>query len=112
MVLGLAVLATYSRAGFLTISVVAACLAFRLRRRYPAVLAAGVAVALIVVILAPASFWGRVFTVFDTSDDRQAAESSEIRWALLQRSLEVAGFNPQRWIFGIGMNELPHRVGS
>ena len=40
----LAVLATYSRAGFLTICrASAACLAFRLRRRYPALLAAGVA---------------------------------------------------------------------
>jgi putative inorganic carbon (HCO3(-)) transporter len=105
-VLGLAVLATYSRAGFLTIAVIGAFLAFRLRRRYPALLALSVAAALVVVIIAPPSFWGRVFTVFDTSDDPQAAASSEIRWALLQRSIEVAGFNPQRWLLGIGMKNF------
>ena len=105
-VLGLAVLATYSRAGFLTIAVVGGVLAVRLRRRYPALLALGVAAALVVVLVAPPSFWGRIFTVFDTSEDRQAAESSEIRWALLQRSIEVAGFNPQRWLLGVGMSNF------
>lgn len=104
--LGLAVLATYSRAGFLTIAVAGLVLAFRLRRRYPALLAAGAVAAFVVVILAPPSFWGRVFTVFDTSNDAQAAESSEIRWALLKRSIAVAGFNPQRWLFGVGMKNF------
>jgi hypothetical protein len=105
-VLGLAVLATYSRAGFLTIGVVGLFLALRLRRRYPALLAAGAVVVFIVVVMAPSSFWGRVFTVFDASHDPQAAQSSEIRWALLRRSIEVAGFNPQRWLFGVGMKNF------
>jgi O-antigen ligase/polysaccharide polymerase Wzy-like membrane protein len=104
--LGLAVLVSYSRAGFLTVAVVGLFLMVRLRRRYPAFLALGVAAALVVVVMAPGSFWARVFTVFDSSGDAQAAQSSELRWSLLQRSLEVAGFNPQRWLLGVGVNNF------
>jgi putative inorganic carbon (hco3(-)) transporter len=104
--LGLTVLVSYSRAGFLTITVIGLLLMFRLRRKYPAFLGLGVAAALVVVLVAPPSFWARVFTVFDSSGDAQAAKSSELRWTLIQRSLEVAGFNPRRWLFGVGMNNF------
>jgi len=104
--LGLAVLVSYSRAGFLTVAIVGVSLMWRLRRRYPAFLALGAAAALVVVLVAPGSFWARVFTVFDASEDAQAAQSSELRWSLLQRSLEVAGFNPQRWLFGVGISNF------
>jgi len=104
--LGLVVLVSYSRAGFLTLAVVGLLLMVRLRRRHPAVLALGVGAALVVVLLAPSSLWNRVFTVFDSSGDAQAAQSSELRWSLLQRSLEVAGFNPQRWLLGVGINNF------
>jgi len=104
--LGLTVLVSYSRAGFLTISVIGVLLMFRLRRKYPALLALGVVAVLVVVVVAPPSFWARIFTVFDSSGDAQAAQSSELRWSLLQRSLEVAGFNPQRWLFGVGMSNF------
>jgi hypothetical protein len=104
--LSVTVLVSYSRAGFLTIAVIGVLLMVRLRRRHPALLGFGVAAALVVVLLAPPSFWGRVFTIFDTSRDAQAAQSSELRWSLLQRSLEVAGFNPRRWLFGVGMDNF------
>jgi putative inorganic carbon (HCO3(-)) transporter len=104
--LGLAVLVSYSRAGFMTLAIIGLLLMVRLRRRYPAFLALGVAAALVVVVVAPGSFWARVFTVFDSSGDAQAAQSSEVRWSLLQRSLEVAGFNPQRWLLGVGVNNF------
>ena len=104
--LGLTVLVSYSRAGFLTVTVIGVLLIYRLRRKYPAFLGLGVAAALVVVLVAPGSFWARVFTVFDSSGDAQAAQSSELRWSLLQRSLEVAGFNPRRWLFGVGMNNF------
>ncbi len=58
---------------------------FRLRRKYPALLALGVVAVLVVVVVAPPSFWARAFTVFDSSEDAQAAQSSELRWSLLQR---------------------------
>ena len=104
--LGLAVLVSYSRAGFLTVAIVGLSLMWRLRRRYPAFLALGVMAALVVVLVAPGSFWARVFTVFDSSGDAQAAQSSELRWSLLQRALEVAGFNPQRWLLGVGISNF------
>jgi putative inorganic carbon (HCO3(-)) transporter len=104
--LGLTVLVSYSRAGFLTVVLIGVLLMFRLGRKYPAFLGLGVAALLVVVLVAPPSFWARVFTVFDSSGDAQAAQSSELRWSLLQRSLEVAGFNPRRWLFGVGMNNF------
>ena len=104
--LGLATLVSYSRAGFLTLAVVGLFLMVRLRRRYPAFLALGVTAALVVVLVAPGSFWARVFTVFDSSGDAQAAQSSELRWSLLWRALEVAGFNPQRWLLGVGISNF------
>ena len=104
--LGLAVLVSYSRAGLLTLAIVGLSLMWRLRRRYPGFLALGVSAALVVVLTAPPSFWARAFTVFDTSEDAQAAQSSELRWSLFQRSLEVAGFNPQRWLFGVGISNF------
>lgn len=104
--LGLTVLVSYSRAGFLTIAVIGIFLLVRLRRRYPALMFLAVAAAIVVIVVAPPSFWARIFTVFDASGDAQAAKSSELRWSLLQRSLEVAGFNPRRWLFGVGMNNF------
>jgi hypothetical protein len=104
--LGVAVLVSYSRAGFLTAAVVGLFLMVRLRRRYPNVLALGVAAALLVVLLAPVSFWARVFTVFDSSGDAQAAQSSELRWSLMWRAVDVAGANPQRWLLGVGINNF------
>src|SRR5690242_20850995 len=84
--LGLATLVSYSRAGFLTLAVVGLFLMWRLRRRYPAFLALGATAAVVVVLVAPGSFWARVFTVFDSSGDAQAAQSSELRWSLLWRA--------------------------
>ena len=104
--LGLAVLVSYSRAGFLTVGIVGLSLLWRLRRRYPAFLALGVTAALVVMLVAPPSFWARIFTVFDSSGDAQAAQSSELRWSLLWRALEVAGFNPQRWLLGVGISNF------
>jgi O-antigen ligase len=101
--LALAVVATYSRSGFMTLAVLAAVLLFRLRRKYPALVVVGVVAAVALVALAPGSFWNRIFTIFDASSDPSAAQSSELRWALMWRALAVAGFNPQRWLFGVGM---------
>jgi hypothetical protein len=65
--LGLTVLVSYSRAGFLTVTIIGVLLMFRLRRKYPAFLGLGVAAVLVVVLVAPPSFWARVFTVFDST---------------------------------------------
>jgi hypothetical protein len=101
--LGLGVVVTYSRAGFVTLALVGLALLWRLRRQYPVVLPVAVVAALAMVFLAPGTFWNRIFTIFDASNDPSAAQSSELRWALLRRAIEAAGFNPQRWLFGVGM---------
>jgi hypothetical protein len=102
--LAVGVLVTYSRAGLLTTGIVAAFLLVKLGRQYPLswALAAGGAVGLMTI--APGMFWGRVLTLF--SGQTSAAQSAEIRWSLLRRSIEVAGFNPFRWSLGVGMNNF------
>lgn len=100
--LTLATLAAFSRAGFLTLIVLGGFLLLKLGRRYPVLWALAIAGALVLVMLGPGAFWTRILTVFDTSGDVGAAQSGEIRWELIKRSIEVAGFNPFRWLFGVG----------
>jgi hypothetical protein len=104
--LALGVLVTYSRAGVVTLGVLGIVLLWHLHRRYPLLLPIAAGALVLLVLVAPGSFWTRIFTVFDASGDASAAESSEIRWALLQRSIEVAGFNPIRWILGVGVDNF------
>jgi hypothetical protein len=104
--LALGVLVTYSRAGVVTLGVLTIVLLWHLHRRYPVVPPITAGALVLLVLVAPGSFWTRIFTVFDASRDASAAESSEIRWSLLQRSIEVAGFNPIRWLFGVGVDNF------
>jgi hypothetical protein len=102
----LATLATYSRAGFLTLGAVGGFLLLKMGRRYPVLWGLALVGAIGLVLVAPGSFWGRMFTVFDPSSNPGAAQSSEIRWALITRSIEVAGFNPFRWTLGVGIGNF------
>ncbi len=104
--LALGVLVTYSRAGVMTLGALGIVLLWHLHRRYPIVLPIAAGAVIILVIVAPGSFWTRIFTVFDASADPSAAQSSELRWALLQRSIEVAGLNPIRWMLGVGVDNF------
>jgi hypothetical protein len=102
-VLALTTVATQSRAGFLTIVIAAAFFVVRLGRRYPATWAVGGLGA--VAFLASSS--GRVLSMFDASGGGStAAESASARWGLMMRGIEVAGANPIRWLFGVGMDNF------
>jgi hypothetical protein len=94
---------TQSRAGFLTIVVAGVFFVVQLGRRYPAAWAVGALAA--VALLASSS--GRVLSMFDASGgNATAAESASNRWELVKRSLEVAGANPVRWLFGVGLENF------
>ena len=94
---------TYSRAGLLTIILAGGFMVAKLGRRYPALWVVG-AVALIGVI---ATSPGRVVTIFEgAGDESSAAGSATMRWELVKRSIEVAGANPIRWLFGVGLNNF------
>lgn len=102
-VLAMTTVVTYSRAGFLTIAVAGAFFLWKIGRRYPVTWAVGA----VVGVLLLASSGSRVLTIFDASDgNATAAESASARWGLMTRSLEVAGANPVRWLFGVGMNNF------
>jgi hypothetical protein len=104
--LALASLAAFSRAGFLTLVAVGGFLLLKLGRRYPILWALALVAGLALVMLGPGAFWTRILTVFDTSGDVGAAQSGEIRWELIKRSIEVAGFNPIRWMLGVGVGNF------
>ncbi len=94
---------TYSRAGFLTMAVAGGFFLAKLGRRYPAAWVVGALAALMIVAASP----GRVFTIFDASGGHAtAAQSASARWDLVKRSVEVAGANPMRWLFGVGMGNF------
>lgn len=102
-VLVLTTVVTQSRAGFLTIVIAGGFFLVKLGRRYPAAWAVGTLAAIAVVASSP----GRVFTMFDGSGGNStAAESASARWDLVTRSLEVAGANPIRWLFGVGIENF------
>jgi putative inorganic carbon (HCO3(-)) transporter len=101
--LGATSVVTYSRAGFLSMAIAGVFFLVKISRRYPAALAIGAAGAFGLVVSSP----GRVFTLFAGSgDNASAAGSASARWDLIKRSFEVAGVNPFRWLFGVGLNNF------
>jgi hypothetical protein len=104
--LAVATLAAFSRAGFLTLVATGGFLLMKVGRRYPVLWALALAGSLVLVMFSPGAFWTRIFTVFDTAGDAGAGQSGEIRWELIKRSIEVAGFNPVRWTFGVGVGNF------
>ena len=102
-VLAMTVVITQSRAGFLTIVIASAFFLVQLGRRYPAAWALGTLAAVGLLAATP----GRVLTMFDASGGNvSAAESASARFELMKRSLEVAGANPIRWLFGVGLENF------
>jgi O-antigen ligase/polysaccharide polymerase Wzy-like membrane protein len=103
VVLAVTSVVTYSRAGFLSMAIAGAFFLVKISRRYPAALVIGAAGALAFLVSSP----GRVFTLFAGSgDDATAAGSASARWDLIKRSFEVAGVNPFRWLFGVGLDNF------
>jgi len=95
--------ATYSRAGFLSMAIAGGFFLVQLSRRYPAAWGVGALAAGALLVSSP----GRVFRIFSSvGGSDTAAGSATARWELLKRSIEVAGANPIRWLFGVGMNNF------
>jgi hypothetical protein len=94
---------TYSRAGFITMVVAGVFLLVKVARRSPVAWAVGALAAAVIVVTSP----GRVFTLFEgQSGTLSAAESATARWELVKRSIVVAGANPVRWMFGVGLSNF------
>jgi len=94
---------TYSRAGFITMVVAGIFLLVKVARRSPAAWAVGALAVAAIFVTSP----GRVFTLFEgSSGTLSAAESATARWELVKRSIEVAGANPIRWMFGVGIGNF------
>jgi O-antigen ligase/polysaccharide polymerase Wzy-like membrane protein len=102
-VLVMTTVVTQSRAGFLTVVIAGGFFVVQIGRRYPAAWAVGALAAVMLLASSP----GRVLSMLDASGGSgTAAESASTRWELVKRSLEVAGANPVRWLFGVGMENF------
>jgi len=102
-VFAMTIAATQSRSGFVTIVLAGLFFLIQLGRRYPAAWA----VAALAAVAFLASGPGRIFTIFDAAGgDSTAAESGSTRWELVKRGIEVAGANPVRWLFGVGLDNF------
>ena len=103
LVFAMTIAATQSRSGFITLVIAGLFFLVQLGRRYPALWA----VAALAAVAFLASGPGRIVTLFDASGgDISAAESGSTRWELVKRGIEVAGANPIRWLFGVGLDNF------
>jgi hypothetical protein len=94
---------TYSRSGFLAMVIAGAFLLVKVHRRYPAAWAVGALAAAVLFASSPS----RVFTLFAGGGaNASAAESANLRWDIVKRSIAVAGGNPIRWVFGVGIGNF------
>jgi hypothetical protein len=94
---------TYSRAGFITMVVAGGFLLVKVARRSPVAWVFGALAICAIVVSSP----GRVFTLFQgVGGTLSAAESATARWELVKRSIVVAGANPFRWTFGVGIDNF------
>jgi O-antigen ligase len=102
-VFAMTIAATQSRSGFITIIIAGLFFLAQLGRRYPALWAVAALAALAFLASGP----GRIVTLFDAAGgDISAAESGTTRWELVKRGIEVAGANPIRWLFGVGLDNF------
>ncbi len=101
------VVVTYSRAGFVTLTIAGAFLLVQVGRRYPIAWALGALGTVGIFAASPGTFFQRVFTIFDASGGNlSAADSATTRWELIKRSIEVMGANPFRWTLGVGIDNF------
>ena len=102
-IFAMTIVATQSRSGFVTFAVAGVFFLVQIGRRYPAAWAIAVVGATAVLATSP----GRIFILFQgVGGDTMAAESGATRWELVKRSIEVAGANPFRWLFGVGLDNF------
>ncbi|HEX8853160.1 MAG TPA: O-antigen ligase family protein, partial [Pyrinomonadaceae bacterium] len=101
LLMGAALVVTFSRGGFLGMSAASFVLAWKLgRRNRIAVVAATLVVVALFLVLAPGEYAGRLATIVGQAD---ATGSSGARQALLIRSIETTVKNP---LLGVGMGNF------
>jgi putative inorganic carbon (hco3(-)) transporter len=104
--MAVAVLVTYSRAGFLTALVLGGFFMLRLGRTSANTAVVMVLGAVVLLVLAPGGYWTRVLTLFESGGggDTSAAESAATRWELIIHSLSFTFSNPKVLLLGLGMD--------
>ncbi|HKP11325.1 MAG TPA: O-antigen ligase family protein [Blastocatellia bacterium] len=101
--LGLGVILTFSRGGFLGLVAMAAVLIWKLGRKNRAMtVAAFVVITGVFMVAMPVGYMGRITTIFDSAAD--STGSSEERQELLERAVEVAS---NHLIIGVGIGNYP-----
>lgn len=102
-VMGVAVLMTYSRGGFLGLATSCGLLIMRLGRQSRAKTAGLVGLAMIILLLAmPSGYGGRLSTIFNNNED--VTGSAQERKLILRQAVNLAIRHP---LIGIGMSNFP-----
>lgn len=103
LVMTAAILVTYSRGGFLSLSVVILFLGWKMAQRAPVATFGVAAVAILALAVSlPPNYVARLSSITDASRDTRGSASA--RRALLDRSIEVALAHP---LTGVGMANYP-----
>jgi putative inorganic carbon (HCO3(-)) transporter len=101
--LGLGVILTFSRGGFLGLVAMAAVLIWKMGRKNRALtIASFVIITGVFLVVMPAGYSSRITTIFDSSAD--STGSSEERKELLERAADVAA---NHLIIGVGIGNYP-----
>jgi hypothetical protein len=99
-----AVLATYSRGGFISLVAIGAYMSMTAGRRFPKLRALAILAALVLLLLSPAGYGDRLLSIF--SPELDASGSSSERSNILKRSVEVFVANPKIWLVGVGASNF------
>lgn len=105
LLMTVAVIITFSRGGFLGLIAMTLVLARKLGRRHKTAAFATLVLAVVIfLVAAPASYSGRLATIFDSASD--ITGSSSQRTQVLKRSILVALRYP---LFGVGIGNFHHK---
>jgi O-antigen ligase len=98
-----AIIATFSRAGFVTLCIVGGVFIWRKARKYgPAVLVAAALVGILIIALAPGGYGTRILSSVDSSLDETG--SAEVRSEVMKTAVATMISHPLG--IGVGMNVL------
>ncbi len=99
-----AILVTYSRGGFLALTILSLYLFSVMRREMSRLATLFLPIVLATMVIKPSLYAERILSIFSAgADSGIGMGSAAARLALLVRSLQTFAFNPKVWLVGIGI---------
>lgn len=102
-----AIVCTKSRSGFLGLTAMVLVAAYYTLKSRPGLVLAGVLAVAMAVPLMPASFWNRMDSIFEASQDPTGSREARIR--IMEKGLQVFAENP---LIGVGAGQFQNYNGA